>query len=168
MISKTCLQSHRPFLLPDKFCCLCSVLHFLNSLVVSSATECLILFMILSLYWTSHFVPILLNYSSVLSYSSLRFIKTTILNSCFGKSQISMFGYGYQNIIVILWWYYLNCSCSLKFCVIVFTFEVAVTSSNLYYLWGRHNFCQSCKRFWAFLRPSVDTTAPHFLLPLVE
>lgn len=56
----------------------------------------------------------------------VRFLKIAVLNSLLSKSYIPYLWDGYWKIIVILWWRHV----SLKFCVVIFTFEVAVTSSQ--------------------------------------
>lgn len=63
---------------------------------------------------------------------------------------------------------YLSFSCSLK----IFAFlsshikEQSLPPLFTNYLWGRNNFQQLRKGFQGFLRP-INTTAPHFLLPLL-
>lgn len=81
----------------------------------------------------------------------------------------------YWKIIVFLWWsYFLDYSCSLKFCVVLI-FKVAVTSSNLYLLLWVDKYLLSailgilnlCQTFYGYTCSTLLSTSCGRVLKLV-
>lgn len=137
----------------------CIFIHSLNS----SAPE----FLFDSYSWFVFFIS--LNCLSLFSYASLSFLTTVILNYLLHKSQISM---SLGSVTRRLLWsygciFFLIFHVFLEFCISSFAFEVAVTSSNLYWVQGRNVFHNFCYIFWGFLKPCMNTPAVHFLLYLL-
>ena len=102
--------------------------------------------------------------------SSLSFLQTAILNSLWGKSQISLsLGSTVRRLLcslcrVMFLWF-------SKFLYICFFDPLYLKWQSLPvvltdWLWERNPFWWPCKRLWALLRPSMDTPAPCFLLSL--
>ena len=102
--------------------------------------------------------------------SSLSFLQIAILNSLWGKSQISM---SLESIVRRLLWslcdvMFLWFSRFLHICLFDPLYlkwqSLPVVLTD--WLWERNPFWWPCKRLWDLLRPLVDTPAPCFLLSL--
>ena len=75
-----------------------------------------------------------MNCLPMFSSNSLSFLKQLFWIFLWGKTQISMsLRYVTRNYYIYSWCF-LDFSCSLKVCIVAFTFKVAVTSSSLYWL----------------------------------
>ena len=108
---------------------------------------------------------------SLLSCRALSLVKTAILSSLWGKSQISM---SLGSVTRRLSWSF----CDFMFLWFFMFFGVLRcwihiwSGSHLLQflltgLQGSNSFHQTCYRFWGFLWPWMDTPASHFLIPLM-